>query len=557
MTIEEALSKIHALDWDNKRAREISKEIMCHSRMDKSCCHVLLKQHPSEDPAIFKWRKDNFTHITNPLFQKAVNSLYRIFQTTDHSYTVSQDTLDYLKKARFAKGLSFDTFMQQYCLRAMIEDPNGWLVVLPKFPVPASSNQSVEIDLRIIWSTHQIYQDDDLIIFSDQCINGAFATVKSGFAVDRERVVKFQRNGTSYTITDIYFHELGEIPYTVLGGTVTTDDVYVSFFQPFVEFGNQALCFYSEWQVTKGSCTFPIKEMDGIECKTCNGRGYDNENKPCGTCHGSKYENLSFSPGTVLIRPALRPGEPERTRPLLDYISPPVDIIQEQKADWQLMLDKALESLNLHFVLEQQSGIAKDIDRAEFYSFLGQIAEVLFGNNEWRTLDFIERMRRFQTAEPVIVNIPTTYTVETKSDLLDDMAKALATPFTPTRADAIRRLNKYTNANNPTEIKIVEFMLMYNPLFCKSEAEASIAVDLGGITQDEYSECLYMYPQLLLLINDMQTGENGNPKWFLETDYATIYEALDERISAKLASEESEGTDLQTDQQPEAMGVLS
>jgi hypothetical protein len=550
MTIEQALTNLHALQWDNSRAKEIAEEVMCHSRMDKSCAKLLLKQHPSEDDHVFNWRKNNFAHITYPLFLKAKNSIYKIFQTADHRWVASTETTQYLKDARFGhgKGLLFDTFIQQYCLQAMIEDPNAWLVIVPKFPTPPP-NQSVDVNMKIIWSKNQLYADEDLIIFADKMYSGFNKNVESGYAIDRERVVRFVKNTNGYTITDQHFHELGEIPYTVLGGNMTTDGVFTSFFQPFVEYANQALMFYSEWQVTKSSCAFPIKEMEEIECPTCHGNGKiyldDGGFDTCGSCKGTGIHNYAFSPATIFIRRKSNPGEPEKTRPMLEYISPPVDIIQEQKADWQLMLTKALESLNLQFVDEAQSGIAKEWDRAEFYSFLMQIADMLFGNVEYSALNYIERMRRFNTAEPVLVIKPTTFTIETKADLTDDLLKSVQSPFDPLRADSISRLQKHINANDPIKIKINDFLIRYDPLYLKTTAETSIYVDTGVMTQDEAGKSTHAYSELLKLIDEEQAKIDDNlTNWFLDSSYDTIATALDARIAAILARKEQETADV-------------
>lgn len=563
MTIEYALANLHALNWDNCRAIEIAEEVMCHSRMDKSCAKLLLKQHPSEDAHVFKWRKNNFAHVTYPLFLKAKNSIYKIFQTADHQWIASTETTQYLKDARFGhgKGLLFDTFIQQYCLQAMIEDPNAWLVIVPKFPTPPS-NQSVDVNMKIVWSKNQLYADEDLIIFADKTYNSFNKNVESGYAIDRERIVRFVRNANGYAITDQHFHELGEIPYTVLGGNMTTDDVFTSFFQPFVEYANQALMFYSEWQVTKSSCAFPIREMEEIECPTCHGGGKihleDGGFRSCDSCKGTGIFNYAFSPATILIRQKGNAGEPEKTRSMLEYISPPVDIIQEQKADWQLMLTKALESLNLQFVDEAQSGIAKEWDRAEFYSFLMQIADMLFGNIEYSALNYIERMRRFNTAEPVLVIKPTTFTIETKADLTDDLLKSVQSPFDPLRADAISRLQKHINANDPIKIKINDFLIRYDPLYLKTTAEISIYVDSGIMTQDEAGKSTHAYSELLKLIDEEQAKiDDNSTNWFLDSTYETIATALDARIAKILASQEQEGAEIQGNQQLIPAEILS
>jgi len=550
MTADEAFIRLKDLRTNNESAREIAKEMMCHSRMNKkSCAKALLKQHPSEDKAVFEWRMANFVHITYPLFEKAVNSLHRIFQATDHHWSASDHVTEYLKTAKFGENrVYFNVFISQYLLRAMIEDPNAWLVVLPKMPVPAQSNLSPEIDLKVVWSCRQVYRDEDVIIFSDHDLGGMYGSVlQSGYIVDADKVIRFQKaeNSDWYVRKDEYQYKLNEIPYSILGGNLTTDGIYTSFFQSFVEYGNQALAFFSEWQVTKSTCTFPIKEVEPTPCNTCKGSGFV-DGKTCDSCNGTKYNQQAFTPATVLVRPVRRVGEPERTQPMIQYHSPPVDVIQEQKSDWMLMLDKALESINMKFVLEAQSGVAKDLDRTEFYSFLGKISDMLYQHEE-TALDFMEKLRHYQNAEGVYVKKPSSFSLLTEADLMSLVENSFSIQDVPLRIIAMKDYYLGRYSDNPQELKRHFFILYYDRYAGHTDDEINVKVDQGVITQDESAVHSLVPHELNKLIydktNEILPDGTKNESWFIDATYDQITAELDGRIAKQLARQEQERQD--------------
>ncbi len=548
----EILPFLAKLPFTNQRAVDISNSIKCHSRADKqSAARLLLSQHPSEDRQVFDWRIRNFVHITYPYFQKALNAINRIFTSTGFSWIASEKTTHYLKHARFFNRLHFNQFITHYVLKWMIEDPNAWLVVKPKQNLLTDSGEP-ELDILVIPSSHQLYQSDNLIVFSDKCLlSTRYSGHESGFIIDNTHIVHYVINRGVATVDFEYIHNLNQLPYTILGGEQTTEPEQLSFLQSFVEFGNQALVFYSEWQVTKSTSTFPIKEIEPISCPACHGSRYDDDGNACSTC-GGLGEIVSFSPSTILVRERRKPGDIESQRQKLEYISPPVDILQEQKADWQLMLDKALESINMHFVLEQQSGIAKDIDRMEFYSFLHKISTTLFDNVMYTALYFVEKFMRGTMFEDVVVIKPTTFSLLNDNALYDDLKNSFETPFSPLRVEALQNYWRVMSNNEPVKKKIASFLTEYDVLFCNTTAEATIYHDVYAITQHDIKKHIYAYAELTKLIREKEEEYDNNPtlyfnkNWFLDSSYNEISTELDRRITERISSEEDWGAGTST-----------
>lgn len=547
----EVLANIRQIKFNNHRAVEIANSVKCHSRGDVNfAAKLLLKQHPSEDKQVFDWRINNFVHVTYPYFQKALNAINRIFASAGFSWLASEKTTQYLKNARFFNRLFFNQFITQYALKYMFEDPNAWLVVMPK---NKEFENIPELDLVIIPSSNQFYVSDDVILFSDQPISkGSFSALRSGYIIDRENIVHYTMKGERPEVDFIYYHNFGEIPFTILGGEQTTESEQISFLQSFCDFGNQALVFYSEWQVTKSTSTFPIKEVEPITCPSCHGSRFNEDGTICGTCHGLG-EIVSFSPATILVRERRKIGEPESQRQKLEYISPPVDILQEQKADWQLMLEKALESINMHFVLEGQSGIAKEIDRTEFYSFLSKVSTNLFENIMHSSLYFIEKYLRGTMAEDVVVIKPATFTLQNDNVLYEDLKNSLETPFASLRAEALQNYWRIMSNNDPTKRKIASFLSEFDVLFCATTAEATIYHDVYAVSTEDIKKHIYAPAELNKLIREKKEEYDANPSkyfnknWFLDSDYNEIETELNRRILERVARETDWGTDLTAD----------
>ena len=163
---------------------------------------------------------------------------------------------------------------------------------------------------------------------------------------------------------------MGTLPAIVLGGDLTDNDYFESYFSAFVPFGNEAIRQYSDWQGVMTTTCFPYREEVAETCSApgCRDGACWNENEqehyPCRVCKGTGRV-ITRSPFGVFLREKnnsiLDGGGNNSSEPMIRFVSPPVDVIEYSGNAWQTLLKKAEDSLHLNPINEAQSGTAKEI----------------------------------------------------------------------------------------------------------------------------------------------------------------------------------------------------
>ncbi|MFO0204181.1 MAG: hypothetical protein ACK528_13740, partial [Alphaproteobacteria bacterium] len=111
----------------------------------------------------------------------------------------------------------------------------------------------------------------------------------------------------------------------------------------------------------KGLGEIPKENSAPIKCPTCSGKGL-----------------LPLNPFEHLVLPAPRPGDPAIPTPPIGYVQKQTDIAKLQEERIRQHIYDALSAINMEFLADtplSQSGVAKQVDREELYSFVHSIAE--------------------------------------------------------------------------------------------------------------------------------------------------------------------------------------
>ena len=232
---------------------------------------ILTERRPNEDPDIKKYREMIYEPITKGSIQKAIDKLYRIFQNANFSIQVSDELNAYLSTVKFNENF-FYSYIQKFVVPRMIEDPNGWLVWIPMGE--GLVNPSVKVDVEpLIISTDQIkYLDKNCITWLDQKEKSKIR--KSNKLVDEGLVyytltnIGFYKHvqygddrKLQFEIIPVYMHNTGKVPGCVLGGDLTPEKYFESYFSAFVPFANEAIRQYSDWQGVMTTSAFPYREI--------------------------------------------------------------------------------------------------------------------------------------------------------------------------------------------------------------------------------------------------------------------------------------------------------
>ena len=301
-----------------------------------------------------------------------------------------------------------------------------------------------------------------------------------------------------------YTQEFSYAPYVVLGGEAAqyTDDkkgedakvihYLESYFNCYLPSANEAIRQFSDYQGVAVTAMFPIREMEPINCVAPGCRGgkiHDEGKKPsqCTSCNGTGYI-APPSPYGVLVRPQPKGmGAEASSVPALRYISPDVAILKHAEDYWKGLLKDAEKSLNLLFIDEAQSGVAKTIDREDKEAAIDRIGVNVYNNILRNSLIIIGDLRMMGNASEPVIYMPPTFRIKTESEITAEIA-ALRKDGAPdfVLAEATRDLMQRRYGNDPAMMRMIELLSEFDTFFALSTEQKRDLFASGAMEESEY-----------------------------------------------------------------------
>lgn len=526
---------------------KVRETMFVHTR-GKNPEHILTQRRPNEDPDVQKYRLSIYEPITKGSMNRAIDKLFRIFQNANFSIQVSDELNTYLSEHKF-DGQFFYSYIQKFVVRRMIEDPNGFLVWIPVGPGLTDPTVKVDVEPLLIMSEQIKYLDHTTITW----------IAEDEQSMIRENGKNVEHGRVYYTLTDtgffrhsqfgnsidkkfdtviIYQHDMGVCPAIVLGGDLTDDHFFDSYFSAFVPFANEAIRQYSDWTAVMTTSAFPYREETAETCdaKGCrDGVVYNSdrdEHDTCSKCKGTGRV-ISRSPFGVFLREkgnAALGTDSGSNEPMVRFISPAVDIIKYSGEAWETLLKKAEESLHLNTIDEAQSGTAKTIDREDSFSQLTKISNNLFDEIIFKSLVFIEKYRNVTNPmDPVIVK-PISFSMKTENDLIDELNK-LTDKNAPIAflVESTKDLARKRFSGNKSVSRMVEILVSFDPIYHLNTKDKQMLLASGTIRKEDLLKSLFAYKTLTAMVAD-----NGTE--FLEQPLSVIFAELDRQMAPIIAT---------------------
>jgi len=526
---------------------KVRETMFVHTR-GKNPEHILTQRRPNEDPDVQKYRLSIYEPITKGSMNRAIDKLFRIFQNANFSIQVSDELNTYLSEHKF-DGQFFYSYIQKFVVRRMIEDPNGFLVWIPVGPGLTDPTVKVDVEPLLIMSDQIKYLDHTTITW----------IAEDERSMIRENGKNVEHGRVYYTLTDtgffrhsqfgnsidkkfdtviIYQHDMGVCPAIVLGGDLTDDHFFDSYFSAFVPFANEAIRQYSDWTAVMTTSAFPYREETAETCdaKGCrDGVVYNadkDEHDTCSKCKGTGRV-ISRSPFGVFLREkgnAALGTDSGSNEPMVRFISPAVDIIKYSGEAWETLLKKAEESLHLNTIDEAQSGTAKTIDREDSFSQLTKISNNLFDEIIFKSLVFIEKYRNVTNPmDPVIVK-PISFSMKTENDLIDELNK-LTDKNAPIAflVESTKDLARKRFSGNKSVSRMVEILVSFDPIYHLNTKDKQMLLASGTIRKEDLLKSLFAYKTLTAMVAD-----NGTE--FLEQPLSVIFAELDRQMAPIIAT---------------------
>jgi len=491
------------------------------------------EKRPGEPSDIYSYRIKNFKNITKGSIQKAISNVSRIFQAQSWSFTASKETASYLTTTTF-NGMNFRQWIERYVVQNMIEDPNAIILWMP--------NEEGNLVPKIYNSRMIRYQDDYCVIVADKDIhqasialmklkqdsnieNRVFYKGETKFiCASKDGIYRFEVAGASVTITPIVQSEFAFIPATTLGGIMTSAGYYESFFQSFCSFGDEAHNAFTDHQAVNVLFSYPVREEVGQPCKAkgCNGGTVVTKGIPmeCDNCGGTGRVPVRSVFG-VYFKPA-QGIDQQNPQSAVEFRSPDVSILDYSSREWEKMLQKAEDAVQLVRIWDNQSGTAKLIDREGLYSMLTDIKNNVFDNIILKSLSVLEASTGSKI-EPVVYK-PNDLIIKTNADWVDEVkvASDSSMPKFVVAQMLVENLSKRF-ADNDYRKRIVEYIYHNDAFFVYTQAEKERLVATGLA-----DKMLILRSILLPTILEQLASEKQN-------DFADITdEAIAKYVDAKM-----------------------
>jgi hypothetical protein len=364
---------------------------------------ILDRTRPSEPEEVKNYRKENYEPTTKSTAGQALSILSKIFNPrvyqikwkdqTANGKELQDYTLEY-----YPVFNSIVKFMAESGLKRMIADPNGLMCVRP-LVAPASVMERAKPIVVMYGSPSIWWKDIDCYVIHRKEEEVERGGIVHHFTyIDKNNIIDFQAqimNAKEIAITETFVYPtLGEMPcWELQGEPETTNEgipYFVSYFDPAVPHWNLAIThdsdlfgsyirhlfpqkvelaedcdyIYENQRCTQGNISMP--EGKSIKCPGCGGTGYRRSSGPYGIYQVSKSkldgpQSTSFAP--------------------VQYITVPVEPTKMLEERVDRLHEKGLAALNMDIVSkigENQSGVAKVIDRGELYDFLAKVSDVVY-----------------------------------------------------------------------------------------------------------------------------------------------------------------------------------
>ena len=371
---------------DYEDAVEMYEELETHA--DGEYPGELIDQRrPAESDEIKHYRKKIFVPITKPVFTKVYNSLMKIRKSQDWMISfpnelpaviAEDESPEKYLMYKMPRNGSITNWMFSVCFKQYLIDANAAVLTLPT-NWEKQDNQYYE-------PYPMIFNSEDVLDYKE----GLYYVLKEHdedlyWVIQPDIIQKFEVK--DYTVREVFqmVNTLGYIPVRHLYGMIIENykdrALYESRISGIVPKMNEALREYSDLQAEiVQHIHSTMWSMQPQQCGRCKGLGeIPKENSApikCPSCSGKGL--LPLNPFEHLVLPAPRPGDPAIPTPPIGYVQKQTDIAKLQEERIRQHIYDALSAINMEFLADtplSQSGVAKQVDREELYSFVHSIAE--------------------------------------------------------------------------------------------------------------------------------------------------------------------------------------
>jgi hypothetical protein len=397
---------------------EHAKEMSWHLYGDKPI-DLLEKVRPNEPEEVTNYRLNNYEPKTKAAADKAINITSKIFNPNLYSIRYKDQTSSGKKLEEYTGEYypvynSLVNYTKDVLLRKMLADPNG-VVTVKLQQVPSKQTEQPKPILTLYGSRNVWNYDDEHYLIhiktEEEKVDQKLITWFFFEYYDHNQFIYFRVyvTGNDELVREeieVYPYNFGEIPVWKLKGMSEAKDngeiIYKSFFASAVPFWNDAITHESDVKASfighihpqkyeiSETCNY-IHDYEGMKFKCRGGTISFGKNDEHGTsmdcpgCGGTGYRNMAGPLGVYKFsKEKLSEGDTPSGLLPVGYVTVPIDATKMLEERAERMRQLGMWAINMDVedeVGENQSGVAKVIDRSAQYDTLFNIATVIFDDH--------------------------------------------------------------------------------------------------------------------------------------------------------------------------------
>ena len=477
------------------------------------------ERRPAESEQIQAYRKKIFVPKTKPVFNKIYNSLMKIPRSPDFSIMFDDDTPSKIAKGETLKDYiseqipiwgSVSAWFWSIAFRHYLIDANAVILTIPNNfqssdneyykPVPLVFTSDRVIDYKegeyyVLLSSDPVRYDEAGTTYSDG---------KKYYVVQPDVIQSFEykpRATNPFNETLNVNNTLGYMPVRSLRGICTEQGegyaLYESRIEGIVPMLNEAVREYSDLQAeVVQHIHSTMWTLQPQECKDCKGTGrIPKENSAPIRCKSCKGMGIApMNPFESLTIPMAKAGEPQPVTPPMGYVEKNTEIARLQAERIAQHILDAYAAINMEYLADvplQQSGVAKQVDREELYSFFHSVAtdsvriisEVIYDINGWRYKETIQDVKTLESMLPAIT-IPERFDLLSATVLIEELKGMIEAKVDPAIVNATQiDLVEKRFANDPTVRDTVKLKLKLDPFGGANPDAVAVNITFDAISQ--------------------------------------------------------------------------
>ena len=511
------------------------------------------ERRPAESDDIKNYRKKIFVPITKPVFTKVYNSLMKIRKSQDWSIDFpaelppriadNESPRSYLMRD-FPRNGSITNWMFGVCFKQYLIDANAVVFTLP-INFEGGSNEYFKPYPMIFNSEEVLDYKEGLYYILKQHDEPVYWVVQPD-VIQRFVVKDYEAR------EDFYLdNPLGYMPIRHLYGMIIENykdrALYESRISGIVPKMNEALREYSDLQAEiVQHIHSTMWAMQPQQCGRCKGTGeIPRENSApvqCPSCSGKGL--MPLNPFEHLLLAAPRPGDPSIPTPPIGYVQKQTEIARLQEERIRQHIYDALSAINMEFLADtplSQSGVAKQVDREELYSFVHSIAEdvvrimdeVIYDICAWRYKQIVPDINVLLPYIPV----PERYDMLSGKVLVEELAQMTTAKVDPAiiNATQIELAAKKFNDSNIKDTVVLKLKL--DPFAGVSEEAIAMQRTFDAINKND----LVIHANINKFVTRALESEPGFNEMTYDEQTTIMNRYADELTKPKLSAIAVEG----------------